>query len=160
MAGSVNKATILGNLGADPEIKYLPSGQAVCELRIATTETYKDKNDQRQDRTEWHRIVVWGKTAENCAKFLKKGQQVYVDGRIQTRSWENKEGVKQYTTEIVADQVVFLRGTGGPHSDDSSYNSGASYGGSRSNDSGRGRSSAPVSDTSMDAFPSDDDIPF
>ena len=112
MSGSVNKVIVLGNLGAKPELKYLPSGQAVCEMRIATSEKYKDKNEQPQERTEWHRVVVWGKTAENCAKYLDKGRQVYVEGRLQTRSWDNKEGVKQYMTEIVANQVVFLGGGG------------------------------------------------
>lgn len=112
MAGNVNKVILLGNLGAKPELKYLPSGQAVCEMRIATSETYTDKNDQKQERTEWHRVVVWGKTAENCAKYLDKGRQVYVEGRLQTRSWDNKEGVKQYMTETVANQVVFLSGGG------------------------------------------------
>lgn len=159
MAGSVNKVIVLGNLGGDPELKYLPSGQAVCDLRVATTEVFKDKSDQRQERTEWHRVVVWGKTAENCAKYLRKGQQVYVEGRLQTRSWENKEGVKQYTTEIVADQVVFLRGSGaGP--EESSHASSGQYGGSRP-ESGRGRvQSVPVMEQSADNFPSDDDIPF
>jgi single-strand DNA-binding protein len=112
MAGSVNKVIILGNLGANPELKYLPSGQPVCEMRVATSEVFKDKNDQRQERTEWHRIVVWGKTGENCAKYLTKGQQVYLEGRLQTRSWDDKDGNKRYSTEIVADQVVFLRGGG------------------------------------------------
>lgn len=110
MAGSVNKVIILGNLGAKPELKYLPSGQAVCEMRIATSETYTDKNEQKQERTEWHRVVVWGKMAENCAKYLDKGRQVYVEGRLQTRSWDDKEGKKQYMTETVANQVVFLGG--------------------------------------------------
>mgnify|MGYP003514724154 CR=1 FL=1 len=112
MAGSVNKVIVLGNLGAKPELKYLPSGQAVCEMRIATSETYTDKNEQKQERTEWHRVVVWGKTAENCAQYLDKGRRVYVEGRLQTRSWDNKEGVKQYMTETVANQVVFLGGGG------------------------------------------------
>ena len=112
MAGSVNKVIVLGNLGANPELKYLPSGQAVCEMRIATSETYKDRNEQPQERTEWHRVTVWGKTAENCSKFLQKGRQVYVEGRLQTRSWDDKEGKKQYMTEVVANQVVFLGGGG------------------------------------------------
>ena len=108
MVGSVNKVIVLGNLGANPELKYLPSGQAVCEMRVATTETYRDRNEQPQERTEWHRIVVWGKTAENCAKYLQKGRQVYVEGRLQTRSWDDKEGQKRYMTEIVANEVQFL----------------------------------------------------
>lgn len=113
MAGSVNKVIVLGNLGAKPELKYLPSGQPVCEMRIATSETYKDKNDQTQERTEWHRIVAWGKQGENCAKFLDKGSKAYVEGRLQTRSWDDKEGKKHYMTEIVAQNVVFLTRGGG-----------------------------------------------
>lgn len=113
MAGSVNKVILVGNLGANPELKYLPSGQPVCEFRIATSETYRDRNEQTQERTEWHRIVVWGKTGENCAKFLTKGQKVYIDGRLQTRTWDDKEGKKQYMTEVVANQVVFLSGPRG-----------------------------------------------
>lgn len=110
MAGSVNKVIILGNLGAAPMLKFLPSGQAVCELRAATSQRFKDRHDQVQERTEWHRIVVWGRLAENCAKYLGKGQQVYVEGRLQTRAWDDKDGSKRYTTEIVAVQVVFIRG--------------------------------------------------
>jgi single-strand DNA-binding protein len=114
MAGSVNKVILVGNLGAKPELKYLPSGQAVCELRLATNEVYNDKNQQRQERTEWHKIVVWGKTGENCAQYLDKGRQVYVEGRLQTRSWDDKNtGEKRYMTEIVAQQVQFLGGGGG-----------------------------------------------
>ena len=114
MAGSVNKVIVLGRLGQNPELKYIPSGQAVCQMSVATSESFKDRNEQMQERTEWHRVQVWGKMAENCAKYLKKGQQVYVEGRMQTRSWEDKEGKKQYVTEIVAGQVVFL---GGGHGD-------------------------------------------
>jgi len=111
MAGSVNKVILIGNLGAKPEIKYLPSGQAVCELRLATNEVFNDKNNQRQERTEWHRVVVWGKTAENCAQYLDKGRSCYVEGRLQTRSWDDKTtGEKKYMTEIVASQVTFLGG--------------------------------------------------
>ncbi len=130
MAGSVNKVIVIGHLGANPELKYLPSGQPVCELRVATSETYRDRNDQPAERTEWHRIVVWGKTAENCSKFLQKGRQVYVEGRLQTRSWDDKEGKKQYMTEIVANQVVFLGGGGGAREE------GAREGGGYSRDSG------------------------
>jgi single-strand DNA-binding protein len=108
--GSVNKVILLGNLGADPELKNLPSGQPVCEMRIATTEVFKDRNDEKQEKTEWHRVVVYGKQAENCSKYLQKGRQVYLEGRIQTRSWDDKEGKKQYMTEVVANQVVFIGG--------------------------------------------------
>jgi single-strand DNA-binding protein len=112
MGASVNKAIILGNLGAKPELKYLPSGQAVCEIRIATNERFKDKGGAEQERTEWHRVVAWGKTAEHCAKYLDKGRSVYVEGRIQTRSWDDKDGNKKYATEIVANTVQFLGGKG------------------------------------------------
>lgn len=113
MAGSVNKVILIGNLGANPELKYLPSGQAVCEMRIATNESFTDKQGVKQDRTEWHRVVVWGKQAENCSQYLTKGRQAYIEGRLQTRSWDDKEGQKRYTTEIVAQQVQFLGGGGG-----------------------------------------------
>ena len=107
--GSVNKATVLGNLGKDPEVRYTPGGQAVANFTIATNESWTDKaSGSKQERTEWHKIVVWGKLAELCGEYLQKGRQVYIEGRIQTREWNNKEGVKQYTTEIVAQQVVFL----------------------------------------------------
>jgi single-strand DNA-binding protein len=118
MAGGVNKVILVGHLGADPDMRYTPSGAGVCEFRLATSESWKDKNGQRQERTEWHRIVVWGKMAEICAKYLAKGRQVYIEGRIQTRSWDDKEGQKRYMTEIVANEVQFLssggeRGGGG-----------------------------------------------
>ncbi|HVK74934.1 MAG TPA: single-stranded DNA-binding protein [Kofleriaceae bacterium] len=117
MAGGVNKVILIGHLGADPDMRYTPSGNGVCELRVATSESWKDKNGQRQERTEWHRVVVWGKTAEICAKYLAKGRQVYIEGRIQTRSYDDKEGQKRYITEVIANDVQFLssgdRGGGG-----------------------------------------------
>lgn len=112
MAGGVNKVILVGYLGADPDMRYTPSGQGVCELRVATSESWNDKNGQRQERTEWHRIVVWGKRAEICSKYLAKGRQVYVEGRIQTRSYDDKEGNKRYITEIIANDVQFLGGGG------------------------------------------------
>ena len=111
MAGSVNKVILVGNLGRDPEVRYTPSGQAVANFTVATNEAWTDKAGQKQERTEWHRVVVWGKSAENCGEYLSKGRQVFVEGRLQTREWTNKEGAKQYTTEIVANPVggvVFL----------------------------------------------------
>src|SRR5205085_6691553 len=98
MASSVNKVILIGNLGAKPELKYLPSGQAVCEMRIATNENFTDKQEQKQEKVEWHRVAVWGKTAENCAKYLVKGRSVYIEGRLQTRSWDDKDGNKKYMT--------------------------------------------------------------
>jgi single-strand DNA-binding protein len=111
MAGSgVNKVILVGNLGRDPEVRYTPGGQAVANFTIATNEAWTGKDGQKQERTEWHRIVVWGKTAENCGEYLSKGRQVYIEGRLQTREWTNKEGAKHYTTEIVANQLLFLQG--------------------------------------------------
>src|SRR4051812_22640038 len=110
MAGGVNKVILVGHLGADPDMRYTPSGQGVCELRLATSESWNDKNGQRQERTEWHRIVVWGKRAEVCSKYLAKGRQVFVEGRIQTRSYDDKDGNKRYITEIIAADVQFLGG--------------------------------------------------
>lgn len=111
MASSgVNKVILIGNLGKDPEVRYTPGGQAVANFSIACSESWKDKAGQKQERTEWVRIVVWGKTAELCGEYLSKGRQVYLEGKLQTREWNNKEGVKQYTTEVVANQVVFLSG--------------------------------------------------
>jgi len=112
MAQGVNKVILVGHLGADPDMRYTPSGQGVCELRVATSESWNDKNGQRQERTEWHRIVVWGKRAEICSKYLAKGRQVYIEGRIQTRSYDDKDGNKRYITEIVAADVQFLGGGG------------------------------------------------
>lgn len=110
MAGGVNKVILIGNLGADPEVRFTPGGQAVANFRIATSETWNDKNGQKQERTEWHRIVVWGKLAELCGEYLKKGRQCFVEGRLQTREWTDKENKKNYTTEVVANSVVFLGG--------------------------------------------------
>jgi single-strand DNA-binding protein len=113
MAGGVNKVILVGNLGNDPDMRHTPSGASVCEFRIATNESWTDKGGQKQERTEWHRIVVWGKKAEVCSKYLSKGRQVYLEGRLRTRSWEDKEGNKRFTTEIVANDVQFLGGREG-----------------------------------------------
>lgn len=107
MAG-VNKVIIVGRLGQDPEVKTIAGGNTVARLNIATSENWNDKNGQKQERTEWHRVVVWGKLAELCGKYLSKGRQAYVEGRLQTRSWEDQQGQKKYTTEIVASTVQFL----------------------------------------------------
>ncbi len=106
----INKVIVVGRLGADPELKTVTGGQNVARLSVATSENWTDKQGQKQERTEWHRIVVWGKLAELCGKYLSKGRQVYVEGRLQTRSWEDPQGQKKYTTEIVANTVQFLGG--------------------------------------------------
>ena len=144
MAG-INKVIIVGHLGKDPEVRYTPSGSAVANFSVATSETWKDKTTgEKKERTEWHRIVAWDKLGEICGEYLSKGRQVYVEGRLQTRSYDDKEGVKRYTTEIIATDVQFL----GPK------------------DSGGGRPSssggAPPRDTGGGLGPpvADDDIPF
>lgn len=120
----VNKVIIVGRLGADPEVKTVSSGQTVCRLSLATSENWTDRDGQKQERTEWHRVVVWGKIAEICGQHLSKGRQVYVEGRLQTRSWEDQQGQKKYTTEVVANTVQFLG------SNERSQGSSASAGGS------------------------------
>ncbi len=108
MAGSINKVILIGRLGRDPEMRFTPSGKAVTNFTLATNENWTDQSGEKQERTEWHRIVTWGKLAENCAKLLAKGKQVYVEGRIQTRSWDDKDGNKRYTTEVVANIMQML----------------------------------------------------
>lgn len=115
---SVNKVILIGNLGADPETRYLPSGDAVTNIRIATTDTWKDKSGEKQEHTEWHRVAFFGKTAEIAGEYLKKGSPVYVEGRIRTRKWQDKEGQERFSTEIVGDRMQLLggRGAGGSES--------------------------------------------
>ena len=110
--GSLNKVMIIGRLGNDPELKNISTGSSVCNFSVATSERWKDKEGQKQEKTEWHRIVVWGRQADLCSKYLSKGRQVYLEGRMQTRSWEDQQsGQKRYTTEIVANVVQFLGST-------------------------------------------------
>lgn len=160
MARGVNKAILIGNLGRDPEIRYSPSGAAVANVNIATTESWKDKNTgEQQEKTEWHRIVFFGRLAEIVGEYLKKGSQVYVEGRLQTRKWQDKEGNDRWTTEIVANEMQMLGGRGGSGggSGPEDYNQDAGYsgggGGSSSSSSSSGSSSGPSDDF-------DDDIPF
>ena len=144
---SVNKIILIGNLGAAPELKYLPSGQAVCELNVACNETWSDKAGQRQERTEWVRCTVWGKQAESAAKYLEKGRQVYVEGSLRTESWDDKEtGQKRYATKVQVQKVVFL---------------GGGKGGGEERDLERPRTGSGGHQAPPDAGPSsDDDIPF
>jgi single-strand DNA-binding protein len=111
--GSVNKVILVGNLGRDAELRYTPGGSAVATLNLATTEVWNDKAGQKQEKTEWHRIVLWGKTAESLNEYLTKGKQIYVEGRLQTREWDDKDGVKRKTTEVRGDRIVLLGGGGG-----------------------------------------------
>jgi len=153
MAG-VNKAILVGNLGRDPELRYTQNGQAVVNFTLATSESWTDKSGERVERTEWHRIVVWGKTGEMCAQYLSKGRTVYVEGRIQTREWEDKDGNKRYTTEINAQTVNFIGPRTGGGGGEPSV--GGSGGGSRDAGASAG-GSGPPSDSGP---PADDDIPF
>ncbi len=109
---SVNKVILIGNLGRDPELRYTKDGRGVANFTLATNERWRDKDGNNQERTEWHRVVVWGKDAENCAQYLQKGRSVYVEGRLQTREWEDRDGNKRQTTEVVAQAVRFLGGRG------------------------------------------------
>lgn len=116
---SVNKVILIGNLGSDPEVKYTPSGTAVANFNIATNESWAGKDGKKEERTEWHKVVVWSKLAELCGEYLAKGRPVYLEGRLQTREWNDKDGNKRYTTEIVAQTIQFLgapgeRREGGP----------------------------------------------
>jgi len=145
--GSVNKVILVGNVGRDPELRYTPGGAAVAQFSMATTENWTAKSGEKQERTEWHRIVVWGKMAEIVNQYVKKGRQVYVEGALQTRQWDDRNGQKRTTTEIKALQVVFLGSGGG---------GGASRTTSPSADPGPGPDEAPPGDAS---FP-EEDIPF
>lgn len=111
---SLNKVQLIGNLCADPDMRYTTSGQAVCEMRLATNETWNDKQGVKQEKSEFHRLIVWGKQAESCSKYLAKGRQVYVEGKLQTRTYDDKDGNKKYITEITCSDVQFL---GGPKAD-------------------------------------------
>jgi single-strand DNA-binding protein len=110
---SVNKVILIGNLGRDPEVRYMPSGDAVATLNLATTEKWKDKSGEAQEQTEWHRISFFGRQAEICGEYLRKGSSIYVEGRLQTRKWTDKEGVERYTTEIRGDRMQMLGGRSG-----------------------------------------------
>jgi single-strand DNA-binding protein len=161
MAG-VNKAILVGNLGRDPELRTTPNGQSVVNFTLATSETWNDKSGERQERTEWHRIVVWGKTAEMCNQYLSKGRTVYIEGRIQTREWEDKDGAKRYTTEVNASTVNFI----GPRQDGAggggggAGGGGGNYGGGGGAPSGGGGAPSGGGGGMDSSPPMDDDIPF
>jgi len=104
----VNKVILVGNLGSDPEVRKTSNQQSVTQFSLATSESWTNRDGERQEKTEWHRIVVWGKLADTCAKYLAKGRQVYIEGRLQTRSWETEQGQKKFTTEVIANQILFL----------------------------------------------------
>ncbi|HEX6324015.1 MAG TPA: single-stranded DNA-binding protein [Vicinamibacterales bacterium] len=149
--GSVNKVILVGNLGRDAELRYTPGGAAVATINMATTDVYKDKEGQKKEDTQWHRVVLWGRTAESLHEYLTKGKQIYVEGRLQTRKWTDKDGVEKYTTEIRGDRIVLLGGGSGQR------------GGSRGADAGASTGGGGFDAGHHDAGPgdlNDDDIPF
>jgi len=159
--GSVNKVILVGNLGRDAELRYTPGGAAVATINMATTEVWNDKAGQRQEKTEWHRVVLWGKSAESLTEYLTKGKQIYVEGRLQTRQWDDKDGNKRYMTEIRGDRIVLLSGGGRSGAGVGSYGGGAR---SQAGPSAVG----PTGDDPTTPLPpdgpseplTDDDIPF
>lgn len=161
MAKSVNKVILLGNLGKDPEVKFLPSGQAVANFGLATTERFKDKAGEWQDKTEWHNITAYGRQAEIIRDYVKKGHKLFIEGRLTTRSWDDKDtGKKVYRTEVVVSDLSLLSGRG----EGEGGSGGGSYGGRQSSGSGSGgydqRPAAPAQDDYADTGITDDDIPF
>jgi len=156
MAGGINKVILIGNLGTDPELRYTPNGQPVCNFSVATSDSWMDKQGQKQERTEWHRIVVWGKMGELCKEYLAKGRQAYIEGRIQTRQWNDREGQKRYTTEIIAQQVQFLGARG---NNTFSGSSEAPTQARRPNDTPESQA-ATGGDYDFGPPPMDDDVPF
>jgi single-strand DNA-binding protein len=157
MARGVNKVILIGNLGRDPEVRYSPSGQAIANVTIATSESWKDKTSgEKQEKTEWHRVVFFGRLAEIAGEYLKKGSQVYVEGRLQTRKWQDKDGQDRYTTEIVANEMQMLGSRGGAGAPADNFNQEPSY---AEAGSGAGGKKAPAKSTAGDAV-IDDDIPF
>jgi single-strand DNA-binding protein len=151
---SLNKVMLLGRLGRDPELRYTSSGRAVATFALATSSQWKDQDGNDQERTEWHRIVAWGRLGEICAQYLNKGKQVYLEGRIQTREWEDQEGNKRFTTEVVANDMIMLGGGGRDYPD--SGGEGRSQGGSGQRRQGSEGKDSP----SYEQPPPEDDIPF
>ena len=145
MARGVNKVILVGNLGADPEVKYMPNGNAVANVTVATSESWKDKQSgEQKDKTEWHRVVFFRRLAEIAGEYLKKGSQIYIEGKLQTRKWQDKSGNDRYTTEIIANEMQMLGGRGGGSAD---------FGATSSSSA-----AAPAPAAAVDEF--DDDIPF
>ena len=156
MARGVNKVTLIGNLGQDPEIRYTANGSAVANVSIATAESWKDRESgEQQERTEWHRVVFFSRLAEIVGEYLKKGSQVYIEGRLQTRKWQDRDGNDRYTTEIVANEMQMLGGRGG-----GSGGGGGFDAPSGPPKSGQGGSPAPSSNNEPPMEDFDDDIPF
>ncbi|MEX2208793.1 MAG: single-stranded DNA-binding protein [Myxococcota bacterium] len=160
MAG-VNKVIIVGNVGRDPEVRYTQSGRAVASFSVATSERFQDKDGQPQERTEWHRVVAWGRLAEICGEYLRKGKQVYVEGRLQTRDWEDKDGHKRYTTEVIANVMQMLGRRGEDGGGAGSFgDEGPSRGGGSGGNGGGGGGGDPTAQAPASGGSGDDEIPF
>ena len=161
---SVNKVILMGNLGRDPEVRFMPNGEAVCNFSIATTDSWKDKAGEKQERTEWHNIVMYRRLAEIAGEYLKKGRPVYIEGRLQTRKWQTKEGQDRYTTEIIADSMQMLGGRDDNSSNQSSvpqkddFNQAPDRASSNESQSASDSASSNSGASSFDEF--EDDIPF
>lgn len=156
MARGVNKVILIGNLGRDPEVRYSPNGSAVANVTLATSESWKDKNSgEKQEKTEWHRVVFFGRLAEIAGEYLKKGSQVYVEGRLQTRKWQDKEGHDRYTTEIVANEMQMLGSRGGAGVPSDNFNQDQPVAAESSAPAGAKKAGATAA-----AGDFDDDIPF
>jgi single-strand DNA-binding protein len=155
---SVNKVILIGNLGRDPETRYTTGGDAVTQLNVATTETWKDKNGEKQEKTEWHRVVLFGRQAEVAGEYLKKGRSVYIEGRLQTRKYTDKEGVEKYTTEIVGDRMQLLGGRDTGSGGDTEFAGGGARREAPATAGGGSRPAAAAKKPATDDF--DDDIPF
>ena len=151
---SLNKVLLIGNLGKDPEVRFTPSGKAVARFSIATSETWNDQDGQKQERTEWHNIVVWGKQGESCGQYLSKGRQVFIEGQIRNRQYDDKDGNKKYITEITAMRVQFLGGGAGGGGAGGGGGRGAGSGGGGGGGFSGGGGDGPPS------TPEDDDVPF
>lgn len=163
MAGGFVKVTLIGNLGKDPEVRFTAGGTAVANLRVACTSRAKTKDGNWEDRTEWVSLVCFGKTAENAGQYLAKGRQIYAEGRLQTREWQDKEGNKRYSTDVIADQVLFIggRGEGAGSGESGGRPMGGGGGGGNRPSGGGGGGNKPASEGYDEAPPlSDDDIPF
>jgi single-strand DNA-binding protein len=155
---SVNKVILMGNLGRDPEVRFMPNGDAVCNFSIATTDSWKDKAGERQEKTEWHNIVMYRRLAEIAGEYLKKGRPVYLEGRLQTRKWQTKEGQDRYTTEVIADSMQMLGGRDGAPAQESQPSSQQEARDEFDQTPSRNNQSGSSNSSSFDEF--EDDIPF
>ncbi|WP_457653469.1 single-stranded DNA-binding protein [Rhodocaloribacter sp.] len=153
MARGINKVILIGNLGQDPELRYTGNGTAVCNMRLATSESYKDANGEWVEKTEWHTVVAWSRLAEICNEYLKKGSQVYFEGSLQTRSWEDRDGNTRYTTEVKAREMLILGSRDGGSGSAGGYNQGA-----RPQQQAQSKPRQPAGDDYT--FAPDDDLPF